>query len=57
MASEPKSKANVNVELKIVDSIKTGSHEMFACTVEKVHCDEKYLNEDGTIDFSKLDLI
>lgn len=47
----------VNVELKIVDSIITGSHEMFACVVEKVHCDDKYLKEDGTIDFSKIDLI
>lgn len=47
----------VNIELKVVDSIMTGSHEMFACTVEKVHCAEQYLKEDGTIDFSKLDLI
>lgn len=47
----------VNVELKIVDSIITGSHEMFACVVEKVHCDDKYLNEDGSIDFSKIDLL
>jgi flavin reductase (DIM6/NTAB) family NADH-FMN oxidoreductase RutF len=47
----------VNIELKIVDSIITGSHEMFACVVEKVHCDDKYLKEDGTIDFSKIDLI
>ena len=47
----------VNVECTIVDSIMTGSHEMFIGKVEYVHADEKLLNEEGQIDFSKLDLI
>ena len=47
----------VNVECTVVDSIKTGSHEMFVGKVEKVHADVKCLKDDGTIDFGKLDLI
>lgn len=47
----------VNIEGTIVDSIMTGSHEMFVVKVEKVHADEQYLNEDGSINFSKIDLL
>ncbi|MGD1817594.1 MAG: flavin reductase family protein [Pleomorphochaeta sp.] len=47
----------VNVEGTIVDSIMTGSHEMFIVKVEKVHAKEEYLNESGNIDFSKIDLL
>lgn len=47
----------VNIEGTIVDSIMTGSHEMFVIKVEKVHADEQYLNEDGSINFSKIDLL
>ncbi|MBP7321215.1 MAG: flavin reductase family protein [Lachnospiraceae bacterium] len=47
----------VNIECTIVDSIMTGSHEMFIGKVEYVHADEKYIDADGNIDFSQLDII
>lgn len=47
----------VNVECTIVDSIMTGSHEMFVGKVEKVHADENIVDEDGKIDFAKADLL
>ena len=47
----------VCVECSIVDSILTGSHEMFVGKVEKVHADPAVLGEDGRLDESKLDLL
>lgn len=47
----------VNIECSVVDSIVTGSHEMFIGKIEYVHANADLLNEDGTIDFSKLNLI
>ena len=47
----------VNIECTIVDSIMTGSHEMFIGKVEYVHAEESLLDEKGNIDYSKLDLI
>ena len=47
----------VNIECSIVDSIKTGSHEMFVGKIEYVHADAGLVNEDGSIDFSKADLL
>ncbi|MCI1966900.1 MAG: flavin reductase family protein [Oscillospiraceae bacterium] len=47
----------VNIECKVVDSIMTGSHEMFIGKVEAVHCDPALRKENGDIDFSKIDLI
>ena len=47
----------VNIECTVVDSIMTGSHEMFIGKVEKVHADASVVDEDGKIDFSKLDLL
>ena len=47
----------VNLECTVVDSIVTGSHEMFIGRVDYVHCDEAYLGEDGKIDFSKIELL
>jgi len=35
----------------------TGSHEMFILKIEKVHANEEYLNKDGSIDYSKIDLL
>ena len=47
----------VNIECTIVDSIKTGSHEMFVGKIECIHAEQEYVNEDGTIDFGKIDLL
>lgn len=47
----------VNIECTVVDSILTGSHEMFVGRVEYVHADPSLVQEDGTIDFSKLNLL
>ncbi len=47
----------VNIECTVVDSIMTGSHEMFVGKVECVHADESLLKEDRDIDFTKLDLL
>ncbi len=45
----------VNIECKVVDSVMTGSHEMFIGRVEYVHVDPEYVNEKGDIDFAKID--
>jgi flavin reductase (DIM6/NTAB) family NADH-FMN oxidoreductase RutF len=45
----------VNIECKVVNSIMTGSHEMFIGQVEYVHADPEYLNEKGEIEFAKID--
>ncbi len=47
----------VSIECTVVDSIVTGSHEMFIGKVEYVHADSSLLDADGNIDFSKIDLI
>lgn len=47
----------VNIECTVVDSIVTGSHEMFVGKVEYVHADDIYLDDKGEIDFSKIKLI
>lgn len=47
----------VNIECSVVDSIVTGSHEMFVGKIEHVHADADLVDIDGTIDFSKIDFI
>src|SRR6056297_1702131 len=47
----------VNIECKVIDSIKTGSHEMFVGKIEYIHCDEELVSEDGKIDFDKINLL
>ncbi len=47
----------VNIECTIVDSIMTGSHEMFIGKIEYVHADKDLLKDDGTIDFSKISFL
>lgn len=44
----------VNIECTIVDSIVTGSHEMFVGKIEYVHADSKMVSGDGCIDFSQI---
>jgi len=47
----------VAIECKVVDSIMTGSHEMFIGTVEYVHAEKESLLENGRVDLSKLNLM
>lgn len=42
----------VNIECTVVDSIVTGSHEMFIGRIEYVHADAELVGEDGAIDWS-----
>lgn len=47
----------LNIECEVVDSIKTGSHEMFVGKVKKIHADEELLDEKGNICFSKIEYL
>lgn len=47
----------INIECKVVDSIFTGSHEMFVGKIEYVHTDRKIVDDKGNIDFSKIEFI
>ncbi len=47
----------VNIECTVVDSIVTGSHEMFVGKVEIVHAEKSLTQEDGTIDFTKINFL
>lgn len=47
----------VAIECTVVDSIMTGSHEMFIGKVEYVHAEQEVLLEDGRIDLAKLNLL
>ena len=47
----------VNIECTVVDSIVTGSHEMFVGKVEAVHADRPLVQEDGSIDFSQINFL
>jgi len=47
----------INIECTIIDSIMTGSHEMFIGKVEYVHAKEELIDKEENIDFSKIDLI
>ena len=47
----------VNIECTIVDSIVTGSHEMFVGKIEYVHADSKLVNATGEIDFSQIEFL
>ncbi|HRX15793.1 MAG: flavin reductase family protein [Spirochaetes bacterium] len=44
----------VNIECTIVDSIVTGSHEMFVGKVEHVHADSNLVDGEGKIDFGQI---
>jgi len=47
----------VNIECTVVDSIVTGSHEMFVGKIEYVHSNAKIVDQEGNIDFSSLDFL
>ncbi|KAJ51652.1 flavin reductase (DIM6/NTAB) family NADH-FMN oxidoreductase RutF [Clostridium tetanomorphum] len=47
----------INIECKVVDSIVTGSHEMFVGKIEYVHADRQVVDKKGNIDFSKIEFL
>jgi len=47
----------IAIECKVVNSIVTGSHEMFIADVLTIHCDKNKLLPNGRIDFSQYDLM
>lgn len=47
----------VNIECKVVDSIVTGSHEMFVGKIEYVHANKSLVDEEGNIKYSDVALL
>jgi len=47
----------VNIECKVVDSIMTGSHEMFIGKVEYVHVNNELADDKGNIKFSTINFL
>ncbi|WP_319370018.1 flavin reductase family protein [uncultured Ilyobacter sp.] len=47
----------VNIECKVIDSIKTGSHEMFIGKVEYIHAKAELIDDNGNIDYSKINFL
>lgn len=47
----------VNIECTVIDSIVTGSHEMFIGKVEYVHAAAKIIDKNGNIDFSQIEFL
>jgi len=47
----------VNIECTVVDSVRTGTHEMFIGKIEYVHADEELLKDDGTVDWDRFILL
>lgn len=47
----------VSIECSVVESTKPGTHELFMGLVGKVHCDEAYLDEKGSIRWGDIALL
>lgn len=47
----------INIECKVVDSVVTGSHEMFIGKIEYVHTNIEIVDDKGNIDFSKIEFL
>lgn len=47
----------VNIECTVVDSILTGSHEMFVGKIEYVHANREIVDSEGNIDFSAISFL
>lgn len=44
----------VNIECVVVESLRPGSHELFIARVERLRCDEEYLNGQGCISWDRI---
>jgi len=47
----------INIECSVVDSIVTGSHELFIGKIEHVHADSRFVDDKGNIEFSKVNFL
>jgi flavin reductase (DIM6/NTAB) family NADH-FMN oxidoreductase RutF len=47
----------VSIECTVVDSIRTGSHEMFVGKVEYVHADSGLVDSEGKVDWKGIDFL
>lgn len=47
----------INLECKLIEIKKLGSHDMFIGEIIAVNCDEKYILENGNIDFKNANLL
>lgn len=47
----------VSIECSVVESTQPGTHELFIGKVEAVHVDEEYLDDNGNIQWDKIDLM
>ncbi len=47
----------VNFECTVIESVTPGTHTVFFGRVDKVHCDEEYVDEDGLIMWDKIDVL
>lgn len=47
----------VNIECTVVDSIVTGSHEMFIGKIEYIHADSNITDDEGNVDYSQISFL
>lgn len=47
----------VNIECRVVNSVLTGSHEMFIGVVEKVHADKEFVDGNGNIMYGNIKIL
>jgi len=47
----------VSIECTVSGSIMAGSHELFVGKIERIHANAELVKEDGSIDWSKADLL
>ena len=47
----------VSIECSVVDSIRTGSHEMFVGRIAYVHANAELVGEEGKVDWARIDFL
>ncbi|OED29631.1 flavin reductase family protein [Methanosphaera sp. WGK6] len=47
----------VNFECKVIESVKPGTHDVFFGRVEKVHCDKELVDDEGKINWDKINIL
>lgn len=47
----------VNIECKVKDVVRLGSHDMFMAEITAVHIDDRFVDEKGAYDYGAMDLV